>query len=146
MKKKWKINWNKKMNSEETIDYTKIAQHLIDTSDNDYKTMINLFESKDNHWALFLGHLVIEKLIKADIARNTKKHPPFLHDLRRLAKLSHIVFNDEQLNWLNTITTFNLNARYDSYKQEFYKKCTPSFTKEWINKIKGLRLWIKKTL
>ena len=104
------------MNSEEIVDYTKIAQHWTETSDNDYKTMINLFESKDNHWALFLGHLVIEKLIKADIVMNTKKHPPFLHDLRRLAKLSHIDFNDEQLNWLNSITTFNLNARYDSYK------------------------------
>ncbi len=41
MKKEWKINWNNKMNSEDTIDYTKIAQHLIDTSDNDYKTMVN---------------------------------------------------------------------------------------------------------
>lgn len=134
------------MNHDKIIDYIKIANHWIDTSNSDYKTMLNLFNSKDYHWALFLGHLVIEKLIKANIVKVKRQYPPFIHDLKRLSKLSEIDFTEEHLNWLNTITTFNLNARYDSYKQEFYKKCNKLFTEEWIAKIKELRLWINKTL
>ncbi|MBN1407654.1 MAG: HEPN domain-containing protein [Calditrichaceae bacterium] len=78
--------------------------------------MIHLYKSKDFHWALFIGHIVIERLLKAKIVEVTKAHAPFIHDLRRLAKLTSIDFEDMHLEWFDTITTFNLNARYDSYK------------------------------
>ncbi len=125
------------------INIEKIYNHWITTSDKDFETMIHLYNSKDFHWALFIGHIVIERLIKAAVIINTNEHPPFTHDLRRLAKLSKLKFNNEHLVWLDTITSFNLNSRYDSYKQAFYKKCTPDFTSEWITKIKELRKWIK---
>ena|SRR5271157_3944523 len=127
----------------EKIDIDKIYRHWIDSSDKDYKTMINMFETKDYHWSLFLGHLVIEKLIKASVVIASKDHAPFTHDLTKLASTSKLDFSEEQLDWLDTITTFNLNARYDSYNQAFYKKCTPAYSKEWIENIKKLRLWIK---
>jgi HEPN domain-containing protein len=125
------------------IDIDKIYQHWISSSDNDYNTMIHLFESKDYSWALFIGHIVIEKLIKASVVKYKNNHAPFIHNLTNLAKMSNLHFSEEQLDWLDTITTFNLNARYDTYKQAFYKKCTPEFTEEWINKIQRLRTWIK---
>ncbi len=108
--------------------------------------MIHLFNSKDYHWALFIGHLVIERLLKATIVKKTHSHAPFSHDLRRLAKLSEIEFNDEYKRWFDTITTFNLNARYDDYKQNFYKKCTAKYADTWIFNIKTLRKWIKMKL
>ena len=37
-----------------------------------------------------------------------------------------------------------MNAKYDSYKEAFYKKCTLEFTKKWIENIKILQLWIKE--
>ena len=109
------------------IDIDKIISHWIITSDDDYETMKHLYNSKDYHWALFIGHIVIERLIKVIVVKKTNNHSPFTHDLRRLAKLSQIDFNKEYLAWLDTITTFNLNTRYDSYKQAFYKKCTKEF-------------------
>lgn len=130
----------------EKIDIEKIYNHWITTSDKDYNTMIHLYEVKDYHWSLFIGHNVIERLLKAKIVKATGEHAPFTHDLRRLAKLSKIEFQITQIDWLDTITTFNLNARYDSYKQAFYEKCSPEFTSEWIDNIKELRLWIKQTL
>jgi hypothetical protein len=53
---------------------------------------------------------------------------------------------DNQSDWLDKITSFNLNARYDDYNREFYSLCTLGFTKDWIEKIKILRLWIKQML
>lgn len=127
-------------------DLQKIIEHWITTSDKDFVTMTHLYETKDYHWALFIGHVVIERLLKAGVVKSTSEHAPFTHDLRRLAKLSKIEFNDIQFDWLDTITTFNLNARYDSYKQAFYIKCTFEFTSEWIKNIKDLRIWIKTKL
>ncbi|MEJ2054443.1 MAG: HEPN domain-containing protein [Calditrichaceae bacterium] len=129
-----------KFNIEKTIN------HWINSSDRDYKTMIHLFESKDYQWALFIGHLVIERLLKAKIVKDTSHHAPFIHDLRRLSKVTKLTFEAKHLEWMDIISTFNLNARYDSYKQAFYKKCTEEFTSQWIANIKELRKWIKTKL
>jgi HEPN domain-containing protein len=131
---------------ENKINIEKISAHWLHSSDNDFQTMLNLFDTKDYHWALFIGHLVIEKLLKAIIVINKGQHAPFTHDLRKLQKLSGIELDEEKIKWLDTMTTFNLNARYDDYKQEFYYKCTKDFALEWIEKIKTLRIWIKKRL
>ena len=128
------------------INIDKISAHWLNTSDNDFQTMLNMYTTKDYHWALFVGHLVIEKLLKCKIVLVTGQHAPFTHDLRKLRKISNIELDDEKTRWLDTITTFNLNARYDDYKQEFYKKCTKDFTDKWIENIKILRLWIKEKL
>ena len=48
------------MNEEHTnIDTDKIIKHWIDTSEEDFKTMLHLFESGSYRWALFLGHISI---------------------------------------------------------------------------------------
>lgn len=128
------------------IDIDKVSTHWISTSDGDFQTMLNLFDSKDFHWSLFMGHLVIEKLLKAKVVQVTGQHAPFTHDLRKLKKLSGLDFDNEKTKWLDTITTFNMNARYDDYKQAFFRKCTKDFTTQWIDNIKTLRLWIKERL
>jgi HEPN domain-containing protein len=128
------------------FDIGKIYNHWINTSEKDFDTMNNLFHSKDYHWSLFIGHIVIERLLKAVVVKNTQQHAPFTHDLTKLAQLSGIKFSEEYLDWMDTISTFNLNARYDSYKEAFYEKCTHEYTANWIEKIKILRLWIKEKL
>jgi HEPN domain-containing protein len=105
-----------------------------------------LFSSKSYHWALFMGHIAIEKLLKAYYVRQKESHAPFTHNLYRLAELGGLEINEEHADWLFKITTFNLNARYDDYKKEFYTICTADFAEEWIEKITILRKWIKQML
>jgi HEPN domain-containing protein len=130
----------------EDVDIDKTYSHWINTSDKDSVTMDHLYHSKDYHWSLFIGHIVIERLLKACVVKETRKHAPFTHDLTKLASLAVLSFSEEQLDWLDTISTFNLNVRYDSYKEAFYKKCTYEFATEWIEKIKMLQTWIKEKL
>jgi HEPN domain-containing protein len=135
------------MSNENTnIDIDKIISHWIVTSDEDFQSMISLFNSKSYGWALFLGHISIEKLLKAVYVNKHKKHAPFLHNLYRLAELCEIDLTAEYSDWLDKITSFNINARYDDYKREFNLLCTADFTEEWIEKIRILRLWIKRML
>jgi HEPN domain-containing protein len=54
------------MNSDSSnISFDKIVKHWIETSDDDFNTMLSLYNSKSFGWALFLGHISIEKLLKA---------------------------------------------------------------------------------
>ncbi|HOO84841.1 MAG TPA: HEPN domain-containing protein [Prolixibacteraceae bacterium] len=128
----------------ENID--KIVQHWIDASEKDFQTMQNLLRSGDYSWAMFLGHLVLEKLLKAHFVKNQKKHALFTHDLLRLATKAELIFNDEIEEWLDDISTFNINARYDNYKQDFYKLCTKDFAKLWSERIEIIRQWLIKEL
>jgi HEPN domain-containing protein len=132
------------VNENKNINVEKVAGFWSETSEDDFLTMENLFKSKDFHWSLFIGHLVLEKLLKSCVVKKTLNNAPFTHDLTKLAKIAGLNFSEEQLDMLDTITTFNLNARYDSYKKAFYKKCTFEFTNQWINHIKNLRSWIKQ--
>lgn len=128
------------------IDVDKIVQHWIETSDEDFSTMQTLFDSKSYSWSLFLGHISIEKLLKALYVKQFKTHAPFTHNLYRLGELIGLNMSDEYSDWLDEITSFNLNARYDDYKKEFNNLCTPDYTQNWIEKIKIIRIWIKKML
>lgn len=121
-----------------------IIKHWITISDIDYDAMIDLYASHRYNWTLFLGHLVIEKLLKACYVKHNEEHPILTHNLLKLALKFGVDVNDELQLQLVTITSFNLNARYDDYKMAFYKKCTPEYTADWLNQIENLRLWIKK--
>lgn len=128
------------MNKKELIPY------WVETAKRDYHTMLNLYRSKDYHWSLFMGHLVIEKLLKALYVQNVSNNPPRTHDLLRLADECKINTTEEQKDLLDFITTFNISARYPDYEQSFYKKCTCDFTFKNIKKIKELKKWLMSLL
>ncbi|MDO9580935.1 MAG: HEPN domain-containing protein [Bacteroidales bacterium] len=130
----------------EIINIDSIIQHWRESSEQNYATMQNLIKTKEFSWALFLGHLVIEKLLKALYVKRLQKHPVFSHDLLRLAKKIDVELPAGYDEWLDEITTFNLNARYDNYKQSFHKLCTIDFSNKWIDKIETLRQWLIKQL
>ncbi len=119
-----------------------VVKHWYDSSEKDFITMQNLLNTKDFSWALFLGHLVLEKLLKAIYVKKMKKHAIFTHDLLRLARKTDIDISEEYEEWLDEITSLTLNARYDNYKQSFYKLCTGEFTENGIGKIKDIRKWL----
>ncbi len=134
------------MSEEKEINVEKIVNHWVKTSDEDFDTMNSLFKSKTYHWSLFLGHISTEKLLKAYFVQTKKKHSPPIHNLIRIAEKSNLELTEEYEDWLDAISLFNINARYDDFKREFYKQCTEEFTKMWIERIKEIREWIKEKL
>jgi HEPN domain-containing protein len=130
----------------EKSDKIKQIESWIESSDRDFKTMLDLQTTGNNQWALFIGHLVIEKLLKALYLKNTGDFPPLIHDLRRIGEKAGLVLNDSQERTLDSISRFNLKARYEDIDQSFYTLCTDDFTKEWIEQIKDCRKWIKGML
>ena len=125
------------------FDTDKIIKYWLDSSEEDFETMITLFENKRYSWSLFIGHLMIEKLLKSLYVKLNNDYPPYIHNLLRLAEKCNLDLNDKQQSFLVTVTAFNINARYDDYKMSFQKKCTPEFTTIWIEQLKDQRLCIK---
>jgi HEPN domain-containing protein len=125
---------------------TNVLEYWVNSSDDDFRTMEHLYKSRDYTWALFMGHLVIEKLLKAHYVKCVDKNVPFTHDLLRLAQRAGLPLNENQKDFLDMVTTFNINARYDDYKMRFHKKCTKIFTAKSVKEIKEFRIWVKATL
>nr|PZN08635.1 MAG: DNA-binding protein [Caldicoprobacter oshimai] len=128
------------------MDKKELIYYWVDTALRDYNTMLHLYETGDYHWSLFIGHLVIEKLIKAIYVKNVSDNPPRIHDLSRLAEKALIHTTDEQKEVLDLLTTFNINVRYPDYKHEFYKKCTKEYAWENIERIREMKEWLLSLL
>jgi HEPN domain-containing protein len=123
-----------------------IIEAWINSSEKDFLTMNDMYKTNHYDWALFMGHLTIEKLLKALYLKITGNHPPLTHDLRRLAEEMNLSLTEERQIQLDSISRFNIRTRYDDYKQSFYKLCTVKFTDEWVSKIKECRSWIRQML
>lgn len=130
----------------DVMDKKEIIKYWLKSSDNDYQTMQYLFKGKNYAWSLFVGHIVIEKLLKAFYAKTIDANAPFIHDLLRIAEKAQLKLSEEQKDFLDTLTSFNIKARYDDYKLRFYKMCTKKFAAKYLSKIREFRIWIKKLL
>lgn len=118
------------------IYWQKVAQE-------DLETATTLVKAKRYHHGLFFCHLALEKLIKGLVYKNTNKHPLPIHDLYKLALQAKISISDDLFKDLEEINSWNIKARYDNIKREFYKKATEKFTLAWFKKIKELFKWLK---
>lgn len=125
-----------------------LIKFWIESSNNDYDTMNVLFAGKKYTWSLFVGHLVIEKLLKALYAKENKGAPyaPKSHDLLYLAEKIKLEITEEQETLLNIITRFNIDGRYDDYKNNFYNLCNKEYAENSINKINIIRNWLIEIL
>ena len=121
------------MNTKDSISY------WLESAKDDWKVAKHLFEKRDYSYSLFLGHLTIEKILKAIYVDRLRDAPPFTHRLMHLAEKAAIELTDKQIELLETITDFNLEARYPDEKFSFKKKCTKSFTENYFKKIEEMR-------
>ena len=129
------------MTKEEHINYWReSAQHDLESAE-------DIFDSGRYDWCLFVGHLALEKILKAIfVDRNNNNMPPKIHNLVRLAELSKIAIDDEQKFLLDKINDFNIQTRYPDYKLEFYKQCNAKYTNEYLGKIKECYAWLSSLL
>ena len=120
----------------------------VESANEDYDTMLYMKAGKKNTWCLFLGHLVIEKLLKGLYAKKNEENPYTIksHNLLALAEKCNLDLTDEQVEKLQIITQFNISARYDDYRENFRQKCTDEYTSEQVKNIEEVRKWLKELL
>src|ERR1035437_1918426 len=117
------------------ITVTEQVKYWTDSAERDYATMEVLLSSKRYPESLFFGHIVLEKMLKAFVVLETKEQPLKSHDLSLLAKLANLDLEKDVLDYFELVNKFNVRARYDDYKQAFYKTCTKKYVDEHFQKI-----------
>lgn len=122
-------------------------RHWLESAEHDLETAESLFNTGKYDWCLFIGHLVLEKLLKAIYVRdNNNQLPPKTHNLLKLADHTDLELAGEQKIFLDEVNDFNLEVRYPEYRQEFYKRCSADFAETYFIKIKEFSLWLKSHL
>lgn len=118
--------------------------YWLSESDKDLAAMESLFESGHYTWALFVGHLALEKVLKALYAKQVEVQVPRVHHLLKIARDCRLQLTGDQEDFLLEATTYNLKGRYPDYKQSFSRKATGEFTANRIEKIKETQQWLKE--
>lgn len=113
-------------------------KYWMKTAAHDYETMIGLFKIKRYSDCLFYGHIVLEKILKGLVIKETKKEAPFIHNLTKLAELANRDLPKEELDLLDKVNDFNIRARYPEHKIQFYKQCNREYAKNYLDKISSL--------
>jgi len=77
----------------------KIEDHIkywLDFADNDLDAAKSLFSSGKYDWCLFVGHLVLEKILKAFyVLKNKNEIPPKTHNLLKITDSTDIELSKE---------------------------------------------------
>ncbi len=128
------------MNTEEEIQY------WVNIAEQDIPVAQSLFDNGHYVYCLYIGHLILEKILKAHYVKDNKKTPPKTHNLVYLAERTNVNITEEEKAYLFDVNTFNIETRYPDYKNEFYKKCTRGFTENNFSKIKDYYKWLLSIL
>jgi len=111
-------------------------RYWLEIAREDLRVAQHLLESNDRLHALFFCHLTIEKMLKALFVKVNRTSPPPIHNLPRLASESKISLSEEDLEFLNELLRFNIEARYPKDRQKIRRACTAKYTGDMIEKVK----------
>ncbi|MCX6800336.1 MAG: HEPN domain-containing protein [Candidatus Falkowbacteria bacterium] len=126
------------------LNVAEIIQYWKKTAEHDFHTMEALFVTKQYSNSLFFGHIVLEKILKANVVKRLKQNAPAVHNLVYLEKIAKLNLQEDEKDFLGLVDEFNIRTRYPDYKLEFYKKYNnKKITEEKLLKIKELykKLW-----
>jgi HEPN domain-containing protein len=129
--------------ADEELNIKSIKSYWMIEADEALNVTDHLLEKKDYSYALFFGHLAVEKILKSLYVHHKKEHAPPIHNLQRLANLTGVSLDEDKTEKLILISSFNIEARYPDIKRSFREKCTKEFTLEQVRIIKEIYKWLK---
>ena len=124
------------------------VQYWLDIADYDFDTAEAMYQTGRWLYVAFMCHQVVEKTLKAYWNAFREDDPPYTHNHMRLADGSGLyeMMNEEQRDFLDTITNYNIEARYPEDKEELARALTPQFCRQMIDDTKKIQQWIKDKL
>ena len=126
------------------MDINEIELFWISEAEEALQVADHLIEKGDYSYALFFGHLAIEKLLKALYVVKQNDHAPPIHNLLRLAKLVGIAVPEDKIDVLIEISAFNIETRYPDFKRAFRKKCNVEYAEKQKTAIKEIYQWLQE--
>ena len=102
------------------FDTKKTVSYWLEGAKYDLGVADAMFASKKYPYALFMGYLALEKILKAFLVKRTNGHAPFTHSLPYLAEKSKAKIPENILVKLREFMEFHFEARYPDANKAFY--------------------------
>lgn len=125
------------------MDISKQIEYWKNGAINDIDSAELLIKNGKYLHGLFFCHLVIEKIIKAHVAKDTGEVPPKSHNIIWLVDKTKIKLLREQRIFLGKLMIYQIEGRYPEYYPE-----NPTKTEaiELLNKTNELLKWFREKL
>lgn len=126
------------------FEIQKTVQYWTEGAVYDLDVAEAMFEKEKYPYALFMGHLALEKLLKALVVKATENHAPHTHSLPFLAEKTGLKMPQKTVKALARFMEFHLEARYPNDRKKYYRKCTKIFTTRNLQKMNEVFQWLRK--
>lgn len=123
-----------------------VIQYWLESANEDWSVVKHLYDSADHQYALFFGHLYLEKLLKALVVEATGEHAPRTHNLLFLAERAGLSLSEEQHEVLLRVTAYNIETRYPEDISAARKRYTQEYTEKEIQVMEEIGEWLKSRL
>lgn len=122
--------------------------YWTDIADYDLETAEAMYQTGRWLYVAFMCHQVIEKTLKAYWCGTQPDDPPYTHSHKRLASGCGLydLMTAEQKSFIETVTNYNIEARYPEDKEALAQALTKQVCRELIDDTKQMQQWIKEQL
>ena len=128
------------------MNVDEVVQYWLELAKDDWPVAEHLFASGDYHYALFFGHLYLEKLLKALVVKATEQHAPRTHNLLFLAGRTGITVPEDRHDVLLRVTGYNIESRYPEERAAARKRYTREYTEAELEMIQEVAQWLRSEL
>lgn len=126
------------------MDKDKKVHYWLDIAAYDLDTAEAMFQTQRWLYVAFMYNQVIEKTIKAYWNSARDDDPPYTHNHAQLAVGCGLYdkMSEEQKNFIDEITNYNIEARYPEDKDALAHTLSPTVCRRIIDETKQLQQWI----
>lgn len=128
------------------MNIDEVGRYWLESAEDDWPVVEHLFASGDYHYALFFGHLYLEKLLEALVVKVTGEHAPRAHNLLFLAERAGLIVPEDKRDVLVRVTGYNIETRYPEERAAALKRYTREYSEAELQMIQGVGKWLKSEL
>lgn len=128
------------------MNVDEVVQYWVELAEADWPVVEHLFTSGDYNYALFIGHLYLEKLLKALVVELTQRHAPRTHNLLFLAEQARLTVSESRREVLMRVTVYSIETRYPEEQATERKRYTQGYCEKEMNAIQEIGEWLKSEL
>ena len=124
------------------------VQYWLGIANYDIETAETLQRGGRWLYVAFMCHQVIEKTLKAYWCATSEDDPPYTHNHKRLADGCglYALMSADQRDFIETITNYNIEARYPEDKDALARTLTEDYCLRMIDETKQMQQWIEGRL
>ena len=138
--------WRYGINITVNAGIKKDIQYWIDIARYDLDTASALLKTRRYLYVLFMCQQCLEKMLKAMVILETKKFPPRIHNLVRLAEAAGIDRDKIDFEFLDKLSFYYIESRYPEEHINLHKQVTKKLSESYYETARRIYRWLEKQL